>query len=234
MMVGAALQDLFVLIDLFFVGRLGHVAVAALSISGVILFVVMVAAIGIATGTTALIAHFIGKKDYDSADIALFQTVILSIISSVGVALIGLFATVPLLRLFGATPEIIPAASQYLKIIFAWSIFMFLFIGFNQALRGAGDAVFPLKVLIFSNIINIILDPLLIFGFGFFPRMGVPGSATATVISRAAGVIILLGHLIFGHSTLHFRRNVFKINYLIRRIVKFNKIFTAFNLNFSN
>jgi putative MATE family efflux protein len=221
MMVGAALQDLFVLADLFFVGRLGHVAVAALSISGVILFTIMVAAIGIATGTTALVAHFMGKKDYDSADSALFQTVILSVVASVGIALVGFFGTVPLLRLFGAGPEIIPAASQYLKIIFTWSIFIFLFIGFNQALRGSGDAVFPLKVLIFSNLINIVLDPLLIFGLGFFPRMEVPGSATATVISRAAGVIILLGHLVFGHSTLHFRRNIFKINFpIMGRMVK--------------
>ncbi len=215
MMAGAVLQDLFTLADLFFVGRLGHIAVAALSISGVIITVIMMAAIGISAGTTALIAHFVGKKDYINADNVLFQTVVISTICSVGMALIGLFGTSVLLHLFGADPEIIPVASGYLKIAFIWSIFIFLFIGFNQALRGSGDVIFPLKVLIFANILNIILDPLFIFGFGFFPGMGVAGSAVATVISRSVGVIILLRHLLVGHSSLHFHRSTFKINFVV-------------------
>ncbi|MBN1521448.1 MAG: MATE family efflux transporter [Candidatus Aureabacteria bacterium] len=221
MMAGAVLQDLFTLADLFFVGRLGHIAVAALSISGVIIAVIMMVAIGISAGTTALIAHFIGKKDYDSADNVLFQTVVVSIVCSAAMVFIGLFGTVKLLRLFGASHEIIPAASEYLRISFIWSVFIFLFIGFNQALRGAGDAIFPLKVLVLANLLNIVLDPLLIFGFGFFPRMEVAGSAAATVISRALGVIILSGHLFFGHSSLHFHKGVLKVNFMIiGRMVK--------------
>jgi putative MATE family efflux protein len=211
-MAGAALQDLFTLADLFFIGRLGHIAVAALSISGVILAVIMMAAIGISTGTTALIAHYIGKKDYKSADNVLFQTIVLSVVCSLLMVIVGLFGTVGLLSLFGASSEVISAASRYLKITFIWSIFIFLFIAFNQALRGSGDAIVPLKVLILTNIINIILDPLFIFGFGFFPRMGVAGSAIATVISRAIGVAVLLRYFLFGYSGLHFHRGVFKIN----------------------
>ena len=221
MMAGALLQDLFTLIDLFFVGRLGYVAVAALSISGVILSVMIMVAIGISSGITALVAHFIGKKDYNSADNALFQAVIVSTICSVGIALIGLFGTAGLLRMFGVSPEVIPAASGYLKITFIWSIFIFFFIAFNQALRGSGDALVPLKVLILANIINIVLDPFLIFGLGFFPMMGVAGSAAATVISRAVGAIVLLRHLFFGHSTLHFHRGIFRINLpVMGRMVK--------------
>ncbi|MFH1503835.1 MAG: MATE family efflux transporter [Candidatus Omnitrophota bacterium] len=221
MILGAVLHDLFTLIDLFFIGRLGHIAVAALSISGVIITVILMAAMGISVGTTALIAHFTGKKDYDSADNVLFQAVVVSIICSLGMALVGLFGTVDLLRLFGASPEIIPAASQYLKISFVWSISIFLFISFNQALRGSGDAIIPLKVLILANVINIILDPLLIFGLGFFPRMGVAGSAAATVVSQLIGVFILLGHFFFGHSSLHFRIGIFKVNLkIIGRMVK--------------
>ena len=221
LMAGAILQDLFTLIDLFFVGRLGYIAVAALSISGVIIAIIMMVAIGISAGTTALIAHFVGKKDYVSADNTLFQAIVISIASSIAMALIGIFGTVGLLKLFGASTEIIPAASEYLKISFIWSIFIFLFIGLNQALRGSGDTMMPLKVLILANIVNIILDPLLIFGLGFFPRMEVAGSALATVISRAAGVIILLRHLLFGYSSLHFNRGMFKINFpLIGRMLK--------------
>ena len=215
MMVGAALQDLFTLADLFFIGRLGHVAVAALSISGIILSVIMIVAIGISTGTTALIAHFVGKKDYNSADSVLFQTVVISIVCSVLMVFIGLFGTNGLLRVFGANAEVMTAASEYLRIAFLWSVFIFLFIALNQALRGSGDAIVPLKVLVFANIINIILDPLLIFGFGFFPRMEVAGSAAATVFSRAIGVIIILRHLLYGHSSLHFHRGIFKVNFKV-------------------
>ncbi|MFH1645248.1 MAG: MATE family efflux transporter [Candidatus Omnitrophota bacterium] len=221
MMLGAVLHDLFTLVDLFFIGRLGHIAVAALAISGVIIAVIMMAAIGISAGTTALIAHFIGKKDYHSADKVLFQTVVVSIACSVVMVLIGLFCTTGFLRIFGAGPEIIPLASEYLKISFIWSISIFLFISFSQALRGSGDAVVPLKVLFFANMLNIVLDPLLIFGIGFFPRMEVAGSAAATVISQSLGVIILLRHFVFGHSSLHFHRHIFKIDFrLIGRMLK--------------
>ncbi len=221
MMLGAVLQDLFSLADLFFIGRLGHIQVAAISIAGAILSVIMMAAIGISAGTTALIAHFVGKKDYNSADNVLFQTVVVSIICSLGMVLIGFFGTNGLLRLFGAGPDVVSAASGYLRINFIWSIVIFLFIAFNQALRGSGDAVTPLKILILANIINIALDPLLIFGFGFFPRMEVAGSALATVISRTIGVVILLRHLLFGHSSLHFHKGIFKVNFmLIGRMVK--------------
>ncbi|MEA3560993.1 MAG: MATE family efflux transporter [Candidatus Omnitrophota bacterium] len=215
MMAGAGLQNLFSLIDLFFIGRIGHIAVAALSIAGVIIAVIMMLAIGISAGTTALVAHFIGKKDYNSADSTLFQTVVVSIICSAAMALIGLFGINGLLNIFGASPEIIPAASGYLKITFLWSIVMFLFVGLNHALRGSGDAVTPLKILILANIINIALDPLLIFGLGFFPRLEVAGSALATVISRSIGVIILLRHLLFGYSSLHFHKDIFKLNFIL-------------------
>jgi putative MATE family efflux protein len=221
LMIGALLQDLFTLVDLFFVGKLGYVAVAALAISGVIVSVIAMFTMGISAGTTALISHFVGKKEYGSADNVLFQTIVVSAISSFVIALIGLFGRDALLRLFGATPEILPLASAYLKITFAWSIFFFLFIGFNQALRGSGDAVTPLRVLIIANAINIVLDPLFIFGFGILPGWGVAGSAVATVISQGIGVMILLRHLIFGHSTLHLHRGIFKVNFLlIGRMVK--------------
>jgi len=221
MIVGAILHDLFTLADLFFVGRLGYLAVAALSISGVIIAMIIMVAIGISVGTTALIAHFMGKKDYESADNVLFQTVIVSVICSLGMVLIGLFGTTGLLRMFGASPEIIPAASEYLKISFIWSIFIFLFIGFDQALRGSGDAIVPLKVLILANVLNIALDPLLIFGLGFFPRMGVAGSAAATVISRLIGVIVLFRHFFYGHSSLHFHKRILWVNFpIIGRMVK--------------
>ena len=215
------MQNLFSLADLFFVGKLGHIAVAALSIAGVILSVIMMVAIGISSGTTALVTHFIGKKDYNSADNVLFQMIVISVICSAVMVLVGLFGVKGLLRIFGAAPEVIHSACGYLKISFIFSIVIFLFIAFNQALRGSGDAIKPLKVLALANLINIALDPLLIFGFSFFPKMGVAGSALATVISRTIAVFILLRHFLFGYSSLHFHRDTFKINFsIIGRLVK--------------
>lgn len=215
MMAGALFHNLFSLVDLFFIGRLGYIAVAALSVAGVILSMVIMIAIGLSTGTTALIAHYTGKRDYVSADNVLFQTVVLSVVCSVILAAIGLFCTAPILRVFGTSSEVIPLATVYLKIIFSCSIAMFIFLSFSQALRGSGDAIVPLKILILANAINIVLDPLFIFGISFFPRMGVAGSAVATVISQVVGVVFLIRHLAIGKSSLHFHHGIMRVNPLV-------------------
>ncbi|MDD3374729.1 MAG: MATE family efflux transporter [Candidatus Omnitrophica bacterium] len=221
MMIGAFLQNLFTLADLFFVGKLGYIAVAAISIADVILGFLIMVVMGVSSGATVLISHFIGKQEYENADSVLFQIIIISIFCAGAMICIGLFGTTWLLRLSGATPAIIPVALEYLKISFLWSIFIFLLIGLSQALRGSGEAVFPLKVLIFSNLLNVALDPIFIFGWGFIPRMEVAGSAIATIISEAVGVSLLLWHLLFGHSTLHFKKAVSRINIaVISRIFK--------------
>ncbi|MBU0548956.1 MAG: MATE family efflux transporter [Candidatus Omnitrophica bacterium] len=218
---GAILFNLFSLVDLFFVGRLGHVAVAALSIAGMLLSVVIMFTMGIATGTTALVAHFMGSRDYDAADNTVFQTIILSTASWLVMSLLGVFACDNLLRLFGASEEIIPAAAAYLRISFIFSIFIFLFVGLNQALRGAGDIIMPLKVVILANLLNIALDPLFIFGWGVFPRLEVAGSAIATVISRAMGTLIVLIYMLRGYSALHLNRRACRINLpIITRMAK--------------
>jgi len=221
MMVGAGLQNIFSLVDLFFIGKLGHVAIASLSIAGAVMSVILMLIMGIATGTTALVAHFVGKQDYENADNTAFQTLLLGIIGSILILFIGFFGIIPLLKLFGAKGEILPLATIYLKINFVCSIFIFSFIGLNQALRGAGDTITPLKILVIANIINIILDPMLIFGFGPFPRMEIAGSAAATVFSRAIGTLFLFHHLLFRPSAIHFHRKIFKVNFpLMKKIVK--------------
>ncbi len=217
---GAFLHNLFNLVDLFFIGRLGSIALAALSVAGVILAVILMVALGISTGATALIAHYIGKREYQKADNVLIQAIFLSVVCGAIMLVAGLFWVEPLLLLMGSTPEIIPHAAQYLKITFFFSFFIFLFFAFNNSLRGSGDTVTPLKALILANILNIILDPLLIFGIGFFPRLEVAGSAVATVISRGVGLLFLVRHFAFGYSSLHLNRKTVNINIpiLIRMI----------------
>jgi putative MATE family efflux protein len=221
MTAGAVLFNLFTLVDLFFVGRLGHIAVAALSISGVLLSIILMFIMGIATGTTAVVAHFIGSKDYAAADNTVFQTIIISIICWCGMAFVGVFLSSWLLRLFGAGLEVIAKATAYLRINFIWSIFIFLFVGLCQALRGAGDVIMPLKAIVLANIINILLDPLFIFGLGPFPRLEVAGSAVATVLSRAIGTSIIILYMIKGHSALRLHLPAFRINLpIMSRMIK--------------
>jgi putative MATE family efflux protein len=210
MMIGGALQDLFSLVDLFFVGKLGHVEVAALSIAGTVMAILMMLVQGIAVGTIALISHFTGEKNYEMSDRVLGQTLILSVAGAGLMLLVSFLLVEPLLKLFGATGEVLVYAAEYLRINFSLSIFIFFFVGINQALRGSGDAKTPLYALIIANILNIILDPMLIMGYGPFPAMGVAGSALATVLTRGVGVLFLFGHLLFGHSTLHLKLSCLK------------------------
>lgn len=220
MMIGGALQDLFSMVDLFFVGRLGHVEVAGLSIAGTVVAILMMLVQGIAVGTMVLISHFTGEKNYQMSDKVLGQTYILGIIGAGIMLIVTFFLVEPLLRLFGATGEVLVHAAEYLRITFGFSIFIFFFVGTNHALRGSGDAKTPLYALIIANILNIFLDPMLIMGYGPFPAMGVAGSAMATVLTRGIGVLFLFSHLLFGHSTLHLKLKYFKPHLpLMKRIV---------------
>jgi putative MATE family efflux protein len=133
---------------------------------------------------------------------------------------VAFFLLEPLLRLFGATGDVVYYAVSYLKITFTYSIIIFLFVGINNALRGSGDAKTPLYALITANILNIILNPFLIMGYGPFPKMGVSGSAMATVITRGIGVLFLFYHLIFGHSTIHLElKNLKPLPSLMKQIM---------------
>ena len=220
MMVGGALQDLLSMVDLYFVGRLGHVEVAALSIAGAAVAILIMLVHGIGTGTMALISQFTGKGEHERADRALAQSLLLGVAGSAVMLAVAFFAARPLLMLFGATDEVLGHASEYLFIIFAWSPALFIGMAITQALRGSGDATTPLKVLVLVNVVNIALDPIFILGYGPVPAMGVPGSATATVISRSIGVALLVWHTTRGHSTLRLRRRYLRPDLpLIRNIV---------------
>ncbi|HPC36862.1 MAG TPA: MATE family efflux transporter [Candidatus Marinimicrobia bacterium] len=220
MMIGGALHDLFSMVDLFFVGKLGHIEVAALSIAGTTMAIMMMLVQGIGVGTVALVAHFTGEKNYEKSDEVLGQTLILGIIGAVIMLIVSFFLIEPLLKLFGAKGDVLTYAADYLRINFTYSIIIFLFSGVNSALQGSGDVKTPLYALIVGNILNIILDPLLIMGYGPFPAMGVAGSAAATVITRGIGLLYLFFHLLFGHSTIHLKKIHFKPDpALMRRIV---------------
>lgn len=203
MLVGAVLQNVQSLIDLFWVGRLGHQAVAAVAMSGTILMLLFPMLMGIATGTVALVARAIGAGQDEEAGAAATQSVMLAVLLGAVSGLLGWMVADPLLRLLGAAPEVMADAGSYLRISIAGSFTVFvLFIG-NAALQGAGDTLTPMYVMAVANVLNIVLDPLFIFGPGPFPRLEVAGAATATVLSQAIAALLSLSILLKGRARLH-------------------------------
>lgn len=205
MLVGAVLQNVQSLIDLFWVGRLGARAVAAVAMSGTILMLLFPMLMGISTGTLALVARAIGAGDTETAGAAAGQSLMLAFVLGGCSGLLGWWLSPDLFRLLAAEPDLIADGSDYLRINLIGSFTVFvLFIG-NAALQGAGDAVTPMKVMALANVVNIVLDPLLIFGLGGLPRLGIRGAAWATVIAQATAAALSLRILFTGRSHLRMR-----------------------------
>jgi len=228
LMVGSLLQDAFSLVDMFFVGRLGPASIAAVAMSGIIVGLIMIATMGIGAGTIAMVARFVGANDFEQADHATVQSLFMGIACSALIALFGPFLSEPLLKLLGAEPEVVSLGASYLKISFVGSFTIFIFILLASSLRGAGDAITPTKALALAAFLNVILDPLLIFGIWNFPRMGVAGSSLATVISRGCGMFYLLRVFFMKKSVLHLSlkklRPDFDVMYRIIRIGVFSSM----------
>ncbi len=188
MLMANLLQDLFSIVDAIFVGRLGEEQLAALTASGVVIGLVMVVMIGISTGTIALVARHIGSKEMLKAENDVAQALLLALIFTLVISPFFYFAAPYLLELLGAESGVVGYGEQYMRIIGIGAFTITLSISLSAALQGSGDAVTPMKILLFSTLINIALDPLLIFGIGPFPEMGVAGSSLATVIARGVGL----------------------------------------------
>ena len=197
-MVSSALYDIFNIVDMIFVGRLGPEAIAAVSMSGILMGLIRMVVMGISAGTVALVSRFVGSRDHLSAESVLAQSIFLAVISSVIIAIAGHFLAAPVLRGLGASPEVVGPAAEYFRIVCYGSITMFLSIILGAGMRGFGDATTPMIALGIASLLNIGLDPLLIFGIGPFARLEVAGSALATVIARAIGSIILVVVLVRG------------------------------------
>jgi putative MATE family efflux protein len=203
------LQAAFNLVDMIWVGRLGASALAAVAMSGQVLMVVMFVMIGIGVGTTAKVARAIGEKDKAKADNVAMQSLILGFVGSLVFALIGYYLSPWLLRVLGAQPDVILLGTGYLRITFVGVIVMFYGFLISAILQGAGDAATPMLLLAGATLLNIVLDPIMIFWLGW----GVNGAAWATVIARAIGSVVALEVLLRGRSRIHVRAEYFKIDW---------------------
>ncbi len=193
---GMITQALYVMVDLYFVGRLGPDAVAAISISGNIFFMIMGLSFIIGTGGMVLIAQSFGRKDFEYASKVFQQSLILTIITGIIACLIGFFTANPYIRFFGGSGVSLQLGVEYFQIFSISFPFLLILFVTGSCYRGMGDAKTPMVIVIMTTFLNIILDPVLIFGPWIFPTMGVQGAAIASLISQACGLTVYF-YLIF-------------------------------------
>ena len=202
MVLEMVLESLFAVVDVAWVGRLGANAVATVGLTEAMLALVFSIGLGLAISTTAMVARRIGEKDPKDASIAGMQAIWLGLAISLVIGVpAGIFAP-KLLALMGATPQIVVTGSGYARIALGGcGAIVMLFLN-NAIFRGAGDAAIAMRLLWVSNIINLVLDPCLIFGLGPFPHMGVTGAALATCTGRSIGVLYQFWRLAHGTERL--------------------------------
>ena len=203
MVLEMVLESLFAVTDVFWVGRLGANAVATVGLTESMLALVFAIGLGVSLSTTAMVARRIGEKDPEDAAIAGVQAIVLGLVISLALGIpAGIFAP-QLLRLMGASPAIVASGSDYARIALGGcGAIIMLFLN-NAIFRGAGDAAIAMRLLWVSNIINLVLDPCLIFGLGPFPHMGVTGAALATFTGRSIGVFYQFYRLLKGTERIH-------------------------------
>ncbi|MCF7807567.1 MAG: MATE family efflux transporter [Candidatus Marinimicrobia bacterium] len=185
-MMGMAVQTLYSIVDMFFVARISVNAIAALGFNLPLFWLAMGISFGLGTGVTAVIARFMGAKDHDSATNVAEHGILLGLLIGVLFSAIGLIFGEDILRILGTPAHVLPDSLAYFQVIASGFLFMITGIFLRSIFSGEGDTRTPVKIQITSTVLNIILDPILIFGFD----MGIKGAAWATIISMLAGVIL--------------------------------------------
>ena len=206
MVIEMLMESLFAVVDVFFVGRLGAAAVATIGLTESLMIVIYTTAFGLSIGATATVARRIGEKDKDGAAHAAVQVLLLGAFLSGVVGIAGAIFAPELLTLMGADAEVLAVGTMYARVSLAGSATAFLLFLVNAVFRGAGDPAVAMRTLIVGNSLNIVLDPLLIFGLGPFPEIGITGAAWATVIGRGVGFLVALRLLNKGSGHLRVER----------------------------
>ncbi len=198
-MLSFILQGLYNLVDAFWLGKLGKAALAAPTITMFVVFIGMALAMGLGMGGTTLVSQYRGAGRFEEMRRAGGQTLIL--LGSVGtlLAILGFLLAVPILRLLQTPADAFVETLTYLRWILVGVPFMFAFFVYEGIYTGMGDTVGPLQVTLITVVLNVLLDPLLIFGYGPLPPLGVAGAAIATCLARAVASGIGCYRLFTGH-----------------------------------
>jgi putative MATE family efflux protein len=212
MVLEMALESLFAVVDVFWVGRLGANAVATVGLTESLLSLVFAVGFGLGLSTTAMVARRIGEKDPKGAARAGVQAIFIGLATSLAFGIPSYLYAPRLLEVMGAAPEIVALGSGYARIALGGcGAIVMLFLN-NAIFRGAGDAAVAMRLLWVSNVINLVLDPCLIFGWGPFPRLGVTGAALATLTGRSIGVLYQFYRLLRGTERIRILASQVRVN----------------------
>ncbi len=206
MMLELVLESTFAVVDIFFVAKLGSSAVATVGLTETYLFLLYSIAMGLAMAVTAIVARRIGEHRGEEAALSAVQAIVVAVLVSLPFAVAGIVWAQELLRLMGADAWAIEHGYRYTQWMLGGNAVILLLFVINAIFRGAGDAATAMRVLWVANALNIVLDPILIFGLGPIPALGIEGAAIATNIGRGAGVLMQLWILVRGSEHLRIRR----------------------------
>nr|WP_299067591.1 MATE family efflux transporter [uncultured Allomuricauda sp.] len=192
------MESIFALVDIAYVSQVSVNAVATIGLTESVITLIYALAIGLSMAATAVVARRIGEKDVQGAKEAAVQAIGLGILISILLGIFGILYAKEILALMGGEPDLIAEGYGYTKLLIGGNITIMLLFLINAIFRGAGDASIAMWTLVLSNGLNIILDPIFIFGWGPVPEYGVMGAAIATNIGRGTAVLFQLGILFFG------------------------------------
>lgn len=205
MILEMTMESMFALVDAYFVGHLGKGAISVVGLTESVLAIIYAVAVGISTATTAIVARRIGEKNPEGASIAAMQSIYLAFGFSVIVSIAGIIYAADILRLMGAGEEMVAYGHGFTRIALGSNIVIMMLFLINGIFRGAGEASIAMRSLWLANILNIILCPICIYGFGPVPAMGIEGAAIATTIGRGTGVVYQCYHLFGGKKVIRIR-----------------------------
>lgn len=215
------LQTVYQLTDTFWVGRLGTAAVAAVSFSFPVIFLLISVGGGVTIAGTILVAQYEGRGDARQVDYVAAQTYVLVTLAGVVLTVLGYLVSAPVLRLMGASPVVLPLATEYLQISFLGLAFVYGYFVFQALLRGVGDVKTPLLVVLGTVLLNFVLDPLFILGWGPVPALGVAGAAAATVATQGLAAAVGAGLMLSGRRPIRLHLRDLKPDWtLARRIAR--------------
>jgi putative MATE family efflux protein len=217
MMLEMFMESIFVIVDMFWVAKLGADAIAAVGLTEAVITIIYAVAIGLSMATTAMVSRRIGENNPDAASVAAAQSLWIGLAISVLFGIAGIWFGREILSAMGASASAIDQGTGYTSWMLGGSVSIIFIFLLNAIFRGAGDATIAMRSLWLANGINLILDPILIFGFGPVPAMGVTGAAIATTIGRSVGVAYQLNYLFGISGRIHMKLRTLAFDPIVAR-----------------